>query len=521
MLGTGRHTFVSSTCGLHGPPLSHQGSSSNTRGPVSGEYHGMNPVTGSIPGVVNGAQMMSPTFPSPHSLYSPQHHMDVYRTNGSLSMAADPFPATPYTPVSSLFMSPSVRNSLTTPHSVRPRRPVTHVTSSKFSMYTTIYNLEPEPKPSVMMPKVRMQVYQTSARYTGKDILLRRLVNVPVKEEECVAVKEALRQYRHPNLVPLTNLFATEEFVMGSTDVIMEYRYISGAKSLQEAFFTEGRRATEGLLWSFTCQLVGLLRSFHETLIPLHGLHWSKIIYVETTGRFYFTGLGLTDLLEPHGTTVQQHILMKQDIQALGFILFQLASRNLNVKLETFANKQPLPGFSQSFWELIKTCLEGHADSAQLCHALGERMSMEVGHQEGHADFLMSQCQKEMHNGRVMRLLIKLSFALESPAEVHEYTSENQRYVLRLFNQFLFNQVDEQNRVNVDWGHVYHCLNKLDIGSDETIQLIGTDTSNTVLVVSYADLRTMLDSVFDRVQQVSQMTTDVDPQRYTMSPGSI
>ena len=121
----------------------------------------MNPITGNIPGVPNGGQMMSPTFPSPHSIYSPQHHMDVYRTNGSLSMASDPFPATPYTPISSLFMSPSVRNALTTPHSVRPRRPVTHVTSSKFSMYTTIYNLEAEPKPSVMAPKVRMQVYQT------------------------------------------------------------------------------------------------------------------------------------------------------------------------------------------------------------------------------------------------------------------------------------------------------------------------------------------------------------------------
>lgn len=466
--------------------------------------------------------MMSPTFPSPQSLYSPQHQMDLFRANGSLALSVDPFPATPYTPVAGLFMSPSVRNAMTTPHSVSQKRAVTHVTSSKFSMYTTIYNLEPEPKPSVVVPKVRMQVYHTKARYTGKDILLRRLVNVPAKEEELNAIKESLRQYRHPNLVPLTNLFATEEFVMGSSDVIMEYRYITGARSLLDAFFTDGRRATEGLLWSFTCQLVGLLRSFHETQIPLRGLHWSKIIYVETTGRFYYTGLGLADLLEAKNTSQQQqYLLMKQDIQSLGIILFQLASCNLSVKLESFTHKQPLPGFSQSFWELIKTCLEGHADAAQLCHALGERMSMEVGHQEGHSDFLLAQCQKEMHNGRIMRLLVKLSFALESPADLHEYTSENQRYALRLFNQFLFNQVDDQNRVNVDWGHVYHSLNKLDVGSDETIQLIGTDNSNTVLVVSYADLRAMLDNVFERVQQVSHLTGEMETQGYSITPGSL
>lgn len=466
----------------------------------------------------NAAPMMPPTFTSPHSLYTPQQ-VDPYRTNGSVSMGSDPFPATPYTPIGNLFMSPTVRNALVTPSTARPQRPVTHVTSSKFSTYTTIYNIELEAKPSVTMPKTRSQVYQTSGRYTGKDILLRRLVNVPYTAEDCDAVREAIQQYRHPNLVPLTNLFATDEFVMGSSDVIMEYRFISGAKSLQEAFFTEGNRATEGLLWSFTCQLVGLLRSFHETLLPLRGLHWSKIIYVETTGRFYFTGLGLADLAEPKLTTSALPLLMRQDIQALGLILFQLATRNLSVKAENFG-KQPLPGFSQSFWELIKTCLESNPDAAQLCHALGERMSMEVGHQEGHADFLFSQCNKEVHNGRLMRLMIKMNFVLESLNDVQEYSADSQRYALRLFNQFLFNQVDEQNRVHVDWSHVFHCLNKLDCGSEETIQLIGND-GNTILVISYADIRGMLENVFEHLQQMSQAPGDLD-QVYPMgSPGSL
>lgn len=372
-------------------------------------------------------------------------------------------------------------------------------------------------------------VYQTSARYTGKDILLRRIVGLAIKVEDCAAVNDALRQCRHPNLVPLSNIFATDEFVMGSSDIIMEYRFMAGAKSLQEAFFTENGRATEGLLWSFTCQMVGLLRSFHETLILLRGLHWSKIIYVETTGRFYFTGLGLVDLLEPKVAPGMMPLLMKQDIQSLGLILFQLAAKNLNVKPENFNSMQPLPGYSQSFWGLIQTCLESNADAAQLCHALGERMSMEVGHQEGHADYLLSQCTKEMHNGRMMRLMMKLNFVLESLNDLQEYTSEPQRYALRLFNQFIFNQVDDQNRLHVDWGHAYHCLNKLDCGSEESIQLIGNNDSSTVLVISYADLRLILDSLFEQLQQMAQSTNggngggtgELDQAYMAGSPGSL
>lgn len=511
MLG-GRVNNISSTSGIPG----YAGAAGGRRHPGSA-------------GSMSQAQMMSPTFQSPHSLYAP-HQVDPYRTGGSAAtMMSDPFPATPYTPVSSLFMSPTVRNALTSPQTLRHRRAITHVTSSKFNTYTPIYNMETEAKSCTLLGKVRTQVYQTSARYTGKDILLRRLVGVQIKPEDCVAVSDALRPYRHPNLVPLSNVFATDEFVMGSSDVIMEYRFMAGAKGLHEAFFSEHSRATEGLLWSFTCQLVGLLRSFHETLIPLRGLHWSKLIYVETTGRFYFTGLGFIDLLEPKVTQNTLLTHMKQDIQALGLILFQLASKNISVKPENFSSALPLAGFSQSFKELIKTCLEGNADAALLCHALGERMSMEVGHQEGHADYLLSQCSKEMHNGRMMRLMIKLNFVLESLNDLQEYTSEPQRYALRLFNQFVFNQIDDQNRLHVDWGHAYHCLNKLDCGSEESIQLMANNDNSTVLVISYADLKIILDSLFEQLQQIAQSSSganaagngELDQAYMAGSPGSL
>lgn len=414
----------------------------------------------------------------------------------------DPFPAAPYTPVSHLFHSPAIRASLSTPYSA-PKRSAVTVSSPKFSSFTTIYKLEETAKPSVMLPHIKSQVYQTGTRFSDKEILLRRITGQPASRgKDCAAVLEKFRNYRHPNLVSLVNIYHTNEFAMGENDIIMEYRYIVGAKSLSEAFIFGGR-ATEGLLWSFTCQMVSLLRSFHETLLPLRGLHWSKIVYLETTGRFYYTGLGMMDLLDARNISVPHS--MQQDIESLGVVLMQLATQSLDFRPDSFKYNQPIPGFSSSFCELVKTCLESKVNSAQLCHALGERMSMEVGHHEGHADYLLSQCSKEMHNGRLMRLMMKLSFVLEGPAEM-DYSVDN-RYALQLFNQFLFNQVDDQNRVHLDWGHVYHCLNKLDCGSQELIQLVSSDETS-VVVISYADLRSVLEVSFERLQQLSRPQTE-------------
>ncbi|KAH8618219.1 hypothetical protein ERJ75_000298600 [Trypanosoma vivax] len=396
------------------------------------------------------------------------------------------------------------------------KRKTTPVTSSKFSHYSTIYNIENEPCPSAINPKIRSQLYQTTARYTGKDVVLRRIVNVSVTAEQCSAVNEQFRHYRHPNLVPLTGVFATDEFIMGSKDVIMEYKFITGTRSLYDAFFVEGK-ATEGLLWSFACQMLSLIRAFHETSIPLRGLHWTKILYAPVTGRFYFSGIGLVDLLETKGTNLSMPTMMRHDIQMLGLILLQLSTRDINKRLED-VTAHPASGFSDIFWTLVRACLEGGTDMVNLCRALGERMSMEVAHQEGYADYLISQCTREAHNGRLMRLMIKLNFVLESLHSVPDLSSEaHNRYALRLFSQYVFNQVDERDRPRLDWGHVFHSLNKLDCGSEELVQLIGNDDNSTILVISYHDLRTILENAFEQLQL---SVNDADLQPFSVTVGA-
>lgn len=455
---------------------------------------------------------------------------------GENSYITDPsnvFPATPYTPMSDLFMAPQLRNKFQQAPTSTTRN--TTVASSKFHHYTAIVNIDAKAMDSSLHRSLSTQVLRTTNRFNGKHVIIRRLVNAPATPAECAAIFDRLRHFRHPNLVPLHSITPTTEFVLGSNDTIVEYRMIKRAKSMQEAFFTpksliastlgasplnsgvaltalaSGSTAsavestslpceiTEGLLWSIACQLIGLIRTFHDVQVPLRGLHLSKLMWLDVVGRIYFTGLGLMDIAEPN-PNIPLEVLLKLDIQQLGLILLQLAAQSAGISIaEGRAVLQRCHRYSATFMNLVAVCLDASVDINSLCRGLGERLSIEVGHQAGNTDFLLSECSKEVHNGRLMRLMVKLSFVLESQ-EATEYADASDRFTLKLFNQYVFNQVDEHNRPRVDWGHVYHSLNKLDCGSEDLVQLISQDSS-TILVVSYRDVRTMLDKAFEQLQQ--------------------
>lgn len=426
------------------------------------------------------------------------------------------FPATPYTAAADLFMSNHLRNKFQSGSATQRN---TTVASAKFAHFTAITNVDDKAVESSLHRELHTQVYRTTNRFSGKHVLLRRVVNATATAADCTAICDRLRHFRHPSLVPLHSITPTTEFVLGSTDIIVEHRLIKRAKSVDEAFFGSTRpgqmpavnpnetssgpqqeqHVTEGLLWSIACQLVGLLKMFHDAQTPLRGLHLSKLMFQDVIGRIYFTGLGLIDLVDPAASNATLETLFKYDVRQLGIVLYQLATMSWQAPLNANAATTNLRmRFSPGFAQLVATCLEGTATVDQLCHGLGDRLAMEVGHQCGNVDYLFHECGKEVHNGRLMRLMIKLNFAVES-ANSDSGTSpdvDEARFILRMFNQYVFNQVDEQNRVRADWGHVFHTLNKLDCSSDELVQLISGDAL-TVMVIAYRDIRMLLDRVFE------------------------
>jgi PAB-dependent poly(A)-specific ribonuclease subunit 3 len=67
------------------------------------------------------------------------------------------------------------------------------------------------------------------------------------------------------------------------------------------------------------------------------------------------------------------------------------------------------------------------------------------------------------------------------------WSETGDRYVIKLFRDYVFHQVDELGAPVVDLSHVLTCLNKLDAGVDEKITLVSRD-NQSCLIVSYREV---------------------------------
>ncbi len=74
----------------------------------------------------------------------------------------------------------------------------------------------------------------------------------------------------------------------------------------------------------------------------------------------------------------------------------------------------------------------------------------------------------ELENGRLVRLLSKFGFINERPefARDPRWSETGDRYIIKLFRDYVFHQVDEHGRPVINMSHVLTCLNKVSrIGS--------------------------------------------------------
>lgn len=80
-----------------------------------------------------------------------------------------------------------------------------------------------------------------------------------------------------------------------------------------------------------------------------------------------------------------------------------------------------------------------------------------------YVDTLESELGKELENGRLVRLLCKFGFINERPEFDHDvaWSEVGDRYVIKLFRDFVFHQVNEHGRPVIDMSHVLSSLNKV------------------------------------------------------------
>lgn len=106
----------------------------------------------------------------------------------------------------------------------------------------------------------------------------------------------------------------------------------------------------------------------------------------------------------------------------------------------------------------------------------------------------------EMDNSRLFRLLAKLGCINERPElGMNEKWSETgDRYLLKLFRDYIFHQNKDDGLPFVDLGHIISTLNKLDAGSKEKICLSSRDGQN-VIIVTFAELKKCIENSFQQL----------------------
>jgi len=128
---------------------------------------------------------------------------------------------------------------------------------------------------------------------------------------------------------------------------------------------------------------------------------------------------------------------------------------------------------------------------------IGPRMTAAFNQSLQSLDTMLGVVSKEVENGRLFRLVVKLGTINERGAHDGDpnWSENGERYLLKLFRDYVFHQVDAQGNPTVDMSHIIRTLSKLDVGVDEQICLTSRD-NETAFVVTYKELKKQLGNSF-------------------------
>ena len=125
-------------------------------------------------------------------------------------------------------------------------------------------------------------------------------------------------------------------------------------------------------------------------------------------------------------------------------------------------------------------------------------------------DSLDCLLSRECENGRLFSLLVKLGFVNERPEHNMDraWSETGDRYILKLFRDYVFHQVDTEGRPVLDMGHVVESLNKLDLGDQQRVLLSSRD-SQSILLASFDDIKRCFFNAFADLGSAANPGLDV------------
>ncbi|KAI8052246.1 hypothetical protein BDF22DRAFT_687290 [Syncephalis plumigaleata] len=377
-------------------------------------------------------------------------------------------------------------------------------------VYHTLYPLDDRHIRLSQVVGHTTHVYKAVSRMDGRSYLLRRVEGFRMTHQANMGVAETWRRLRHANLVSVHEVFTTKAF--GDHSLIIVYDYFPRAPTLFEKYFVAPKRATtpedvhipESLMWSFIIQILSIMKTIHTAGMALRVLDLTNVL-LTNQNRLRVGCCGMYDILGVESNKMVAQA-QQEDMLQFGQLLLSLACNSLNAvrfipKSLEFLSSRYSPDMKNVIIYLLTKPypMKSLDDVVTIC---GPRMLGEINSMHLYNDQLENELTRELENGRLVRLLCKFGFINERPEFDMDprWSETGDRYLLKLFRDYVFHQVDENGRPVVDLAHVISCLNKLDAGVDEKVMLVSRD-EQSCLIVTYRELRNCVAQTFDELSQ--------------------
>ena len=198
--------------------------------------------------------------------------------------------------------------------------------------------------------------------------------------------------------------------------------------------------------------------------------------------------------------------LQQEDFIHLGKLVLQLANNNLNA---TPAMKSAIDNLIRTYstelrdvvtWLCTPAVAPATKSIDEFLRGISSHFVTAFDSSLHANDSLTSHLARELENGRIARLVLKLGTINERPEYEGDakWSEIGERYILKLFRDHVFHQVNAEGKPVVDLAHMLTNLNKLDAGTEEIVRLVSRDEQD-VFFVKYKELKSQVNKAFDEL----------------------
>ncbi|KAF8154112.1 hypothetical protein B0H34DRAFT_720426 [Crassisporium funariophilum] len=364
-------------------------------------------------------------------------------------------------------------------------------------------------------------VYRAIRTIDGLPYVLRRVENFRMTHQAAFAPIEIWSQIQHPSIASVREAFTTRSF--NDNSLVVVYAYYPNAKTLYDAHIkpqppayqqpvyygrhqqmrkqqqAQHQMLPERTLWSYITQLASAIKAVHERGQAVRMLDVTKIL-VTGQNRLRIGSCGIIDVLL-HDTPQDMLMLQQEDLIMFGRVIFALCCNNVGA-----SNAQHLQtsiGTIERIYTVdvkkVAVFLIGNMPKTidQVLDMIRVKVLLEHDEALMATDRLEHEILGELENARLVRLMCKFGFINERPefARDQRWSETGDRYIIKLFRDYVFHQVDAYGNPVLDLSHVLTCLNKLDAGTDEQVMLVARD-EQSCLVVSYKEIKACISAAF-------------------------